>query len=158
MQSSTITNGHNRSETEYTVVDQNGISGLPVAASPQSSSFPQTTLNGSAAPTVIPPEHPFRTLVLCFDGTGDQFDSDNSNIVEFFSMLPKADRSKQMVYYQYVESGILLPKLSEMRRAGIGTYTSPEIATPFMSKISKVRHNGKVRLHPPILFRCSTKR
>jgi uncharacterized protein (DUF2235 family) len=49
---------------------------------------------------VIPPEHPFRTLVLCFDGTGDQFDADNSNIVRLFSMLPKADRTKQMVYYQ----------------------------------------------------------
>ncbi|KAJ7912904.1 hypothetical protein B0H13DRAFT_1613010 [Mycena leptocephala] len=70
---------------------------------------------------VIPPEHPFRTLVLCFDGTGDQFDSDNSNIVQFFSMLPKRDRTKQMVYYQ----------------AGIGTYTSPQIATPLMSKFSK---------------------
>jgi len=36
-------------------------------------------------------------------------------------MLPKDDRSKQMVYYQ----------------AGIGTYTSPQIANPLMSKISK---------------------
>ncbi len=26
--------------------------------------------------TVIPPSHGARTLVLCFDGTGDQFDSD----------------------------------------------------------------------------------
>ncbi|KAF9256077.1 hypothetical protein L218DRAFT_837569, partial [Marasmius fiardii PR-910] len=70
---------------------------------------------------IIPPEHPYRTLVLCFDGTGDQFDSDNSNIVEFFSLLKKDDRSKQMVYYQ----------------AGIGTYTTPQVATPFMAKLSK---------------------
>lgn len=150
MESSTITNGHNRSETEYTVVDHNGISGLPVVASPQGSSFTQPILSGSLAPSIIPPEHPFRTLVLCFDGTGDQFDSDNSNIVEFFSMLPKADRTKQMVYYQYVELGILLCKLFDTRRAGIGTYTSPQVATPFMSKISKVRHNVKLQLHPPI--------
>jgi uncharacterized protein (DUF2235 family) len=81
----------------------------------------QHAVNGSAPPAVIPPNHPFRTLVLCFDGTGDQFDSDNSNIVMLFSMLLKGDRSKQMVYYQ----------------AGIGTYTSPQIATPFWSKISK---------------------
>jgi hypothetical protein len=27
-------------------------------------------------PSVIPPTHDFRTLVLCFDGTGDQFDAD----------------------------------------------------------------------------------
>ncbi|KAJ7755772.1 hypothetical protein B0H14DRAFT_413606 [Mycena olivaceomarginata] len=94
--------------------------------SPQSSSFIQSPVgeNGPsvAAMPVIPPEHPFRTLVLCFDGTGDQFDSDNSNIVQLFSMLPKADRTKQMVYYQ----------------AGIGTYTTPEIATPLMSKFSKM--------------------
>ncbi|KAJ7133386.1 hypothetical protein C8R44DRAFT_870789 [Mycena epipterygia] len=87
-------------------------SGSPTA---RSSTLPST-------PPIIPDNHPFRTLVLCFDGTGDQFDSDNSNIVQFFSMLPKADRTKQMVYYQ----------------AGIGTYTTPEIATPFASKISKM--------------------
>ncbi|KAJ6500953.1 hypothetical protein C8R45DRAFT_820393 [Mycena sanguinolenta] len=80
------------------------------------------SLDGSTASTVIPPEHPFRTLVLCFDGTGDQFDNDNSNIVQLFSMLHKGDRSRQMVYYQ----------------AGIGTYTTPQIATPFWSTISKV--------------------
>lgn len=28
--------------------------------------------------TIVPPEHPARTLVLCFDGTGDQFDADVS--------------------------------------------------------------------------------
>ncbi|KAJ7785468.1 hypothetical protein B0H14DRAFT_3584296 [Mycena olivaceomarginata] len=120
MQSPT-SNGHDRSETENTVFDQNGISGLP--ASPQGSSFTQHPQNGLTQPqsAVIPPDHPFRTLVLCFDGTGDQFDNDNSNIVHLFSMLPKGDRTKQMVYYQ----------------AGIGTYTSPQIATPFWSKISK---------------------
>lgn len=37
-------------------------------------------------------------------------------------MLKKDDPDKQLVYYQ----------------AGIGTYTTPEIATPFMSSISKV--------------------
>ncbi|KAI0800507.1 hypothetical protein C8Q74DRAFT_418441 [Fomes fomentarius] len=57
---------------------------------------------------IIPPSHPARTLVLCFDGTGDQFDADNSNVVTFFSLLKKDDRNEQMVYYQ----------------PGIGTYTS----------------------------------
>lgn len=51
-------------------------------------------------PRTIPPQHMNRTLVLCFDGTGDQFDADNSNIVQLFSMLKKDDRNKQMVYYQ----------------------------------------------------------
>jgi hypothetical protein len=29
--------------------------------------------NGNHLPKVIPPKHPFRTLILCFDGTGDQY-------------------------------------------------------------------------------------
>ena len=72
---------------------------------------------------IIPPFHDrqHRTVVLCFDGTGDQFDSDNSNIVQFFSMLKKDDRTDQLVYYQ----------------AGIGTYTIPQIATPWMANLDK---------------------
>ena len=54
----------------------------------------------SSYPPVIPPKHPSRTLVLCFDGTGDQFDADNSNIVQLVSLLKKDDRSQQLVYYQ----------------------------------------------------------
>ncbi|KAF8066478.1 hypothetical protein FPV67DRAFT_1494951 [Lyophyllum atratum] len=73
-------------------------------------------------PSTLPTEEsPSRNLVLCFDGTGDQFDADNSNIVEFFTMLKKDDMEEQLVYYQ----------------AGIGTYFSPEIATPLAAKISK---------------------
>ncbi|GLB40817.1 putative uncharacterized alpha/beta hydrolase domain (DUF2235) [Lyophyllum shimeji] len=79
-------------------------------------SLPPASLTGS-----VPPEHLNRTLVLCFDGTGDQFDSDNSNIVQLFAMLKKDDRDQQLCYYQ----------------AGIGTYTTPKIATPMMAKISK---------------------
>ncbi|KAF8879291.1 hypothetical protein BD779DRAFT_1447023, partial [Infundibulicybe gibba] len=99
-----------------------------VSPTPEASTFSSKSAgkqNGSASndslPTFVPPNHPFRTLVLCFDGTGDQFDSDNSNIVELFTILKKDDRSKQMVYYQ----------------AGIGTYTTPEIATPLAAKFSK---------------------
>ncbi|TCD62865.1 hypothetical protein EIP91_006271 [Steccherinum ochraceum] len=69
----------------------------------------------------IPNDKPPRTLVLCFDGTGDQFDADNSNVIQFFTLLKKDDKHEQMVYYQ----------------AGIGTYTSPQIATPIMAKISR---------------------
>ncbi len=60
----------------------------------------ERTLDPDSFPPVIPPDHPARTLVLCFDGTGDQFDADNSNIVNFFSLLKKDDRTEQMVYYQ----------------------------------------------------------
>jgi hypothetical protein len=72
---------------------------------------------------IIPSKHTNRTIILCFDGTGDQFDEDvcifflcssskgispaylshyskNSNIVQFFSMLRKDNKSQQMVYYQ----------------------------------------------------------
>jgi uncharacterized protein (DUF2235 family) len=48
----------------------------------------------------------------------------NSNIVELFTMLKKDDRTQQMVYYQ----------------AGIGTYTSSSIVTPLGAKISKVSY------------------
>ncbi|KAL0959543.1 hypothetical protein HGRIS_011257 [Hohenbuehelia grisea] len=62
---------------------------------------------------------------VCFHNTQSplhyRFDADNSNIVQFFSMLKKGDRDTQMVYYQ----------------AGIGTYTSPSIATPIAARISK---------------------
>lgn len=51
----------------------------------------------------LPPKG--RTLVVCLDGTGDQFDHDNSNIVHFVATLKKDDPN-QVVYYQ----------------SGIGTY------------------------------------
>ncbi|KAJ6541648.1 hypothetical protein B0H19DRAFT_959195 [Mycena capillaripes] len=69
----------------------------------------------------IPPMNDHRTLVLCFDGTGDQFDDDNSNVINFFTMLKKDDKSQQLVYYQ----------------AGIGTYSIPEIAHPKLAKLHK---------------------
>src|SRR4051812_1642133 len=46
-----------------------------------------------------------RTIVICLDGTGDQFDSDNSNVVNFVACLKKDDPN-QLTYYQ----------------SGIGTY------------------------------------
>ncbi|KDQ62964.1 hypothetical protein JAAARDRAFT_202495 [Jaapia argillacea MUCL 33604] len=70
---------------------------------------------------IVPRKHKHRTLVLCFDGTGDSFDNDNSNIVQFFSMLKKHDPEQQMVYYQ----------------TGIGTYVGPCISNPIMQFIWK---------------------
>ncbi|KAJ2917307.1 hypothetical protein MD484_g3094, partial [Candolleomyces efflorescens] len=55
-------------------------------------------------PPVIPPTHQRRTLIVCFDGTGDQFDADNSNVVQFVSLLKKDDRNKQLVYYQILDT------------------------------------------------------
>lgn len=47
-----------------------------------------------------------RTLIICLDGTGDQFDNDNSNVVHFVSCLKKHEPDRQKTYYQ----------------SGIGTY------------------------------------
>ncbi|CAE6437760.1 unnamed protein product [Rhizoctonia solani] len=84
----------------------------PRAAVKSRTSFPQ----------VIPPESPrrSRTLVLCFDGTGDEYDQDNSNIVQFVHLLNKDNSDNQMVYYQ----------------AGIGTRCKHFI-TPIGVAISK---------------------
>ncbi|XP_006462907.1 hypothetical protein AGABI2DRAFT_119741 [Agaricus bisporus var. bisporus H97] len=74
-----------------------------------------------SVPRVIPPEHDRKTLVLCFDGTGDQFDADNSNVVRLVSLMKKNDKNKQMVYYQ----------------SGIGTYTPSRAATGLWSAFQK---------------------
>ncbi|KAG8908871.1 hypothetical protein FRC01_007236 [Tulasnella sp. 417] len=50
-----------------------------------------------------------RTLVLCFDGTGDSFDDDCTNVVRFVESLEKRRPDKQLYYYQ----------------PGIGTYLQP---------------------------------
>ncbi|TFK71280.1 hypothetical protein BDN72DRAFT_469478 [Pluteus cervinus] len=55
-----------------------------------------------------------RTLILCFDGTTNEYDSENTNVVKFFSMLKKDDFTKQLTYYQ----------------PGIGTWFKPGIVTP----------------------------
>ncbi|TFK61202.1 hypothetical protein BDN72DRAFT_828458 [Pluteus cervinus] len=115
---------HERTETEATIAPEPSptSSKVNVAAPDGPLLDPAAPVAPSLAGTLcVPPQHAARTLVLCFDGTGDQFDSDNSNIVQLFTMLKKDDRSQQMVYYQ----------------AGIGTYTSPQVATPLASKISK---------------------
>ncbi|KAH9854307.1 hypothetical protein C2E23DRAFT_883906 [Lenzites betulinus] len=90
------------------------------ADSPQISAHTSSSETGDG--DIVPPYHPARTLVLCFDGTGDQFNTDNSNVVKFFSMLKKDDRREQMVYYQ----------------SGIGTYTTPQVASPLQAKIDKL--------------------
>jgi uncharacterized protein (DUF2235 family) len=48
-----------------------------------------------------------RTLVLCFDGTSNEFDGTNTNVVKLFSFLEK-ENPKQHVYYQ-VSSSFTVP-------------------------------------------------
>ena len=41
-----------------------------------------------------------RTLVLCFDGTTDKFDTDVTNVVKLYSLLSKDKVEEQLCYYQ----------------------------------------------------------
>lgn len=59
-----------------------------------------------------------RTLVICLDGTGDKFDNDNSNVVQFMECLKKDD-STQITYYQ----------------SGIGTYDGGGMTKGFAAAI-----------------------
>ncbi|KAI0032570.1 hypothetical protein K488DRAFT_49576 [Vararia minispora EC-137] len=64
-----------------------------------------------------------RTIVLCFDGTSDQYSSANTNVVKLCSLLEK-DNERQVVYYQARHKPFCTPA------AGIGTYISPSVASP----------------------------
>ncbi|KAJ7912889.1 hypothetical protein B0H13DRAFT_2005834 [Mycena leptocephala] len=89
--------------------------------------------------TFVPPKNDHRCLILCFDGTGDQFDADNSNIVQLVSALKKDDRKQQMVYYQVNSLSCWARQFSAdrpLRQSGIGTYTSSKFASPIPTKIS----------------------
>ncbi|KAL0959660.1 hypothetical protein HGRIS_011362 [Hohenbuehelia grisea] len=121
--SSNGTNGHAQEATVASVLsDTETLAASPTTSKITAKLSPDALpMFNADSPSIIPPIHPYRTLVMCFDGTGDQFDADNSNIVQFFKLLKKDDRDQQMVYYQ----------------AGIGTYTSPSIATPMAAKLSK---------------------
>ncbi|KAL0961461.1 hypothetical protein HGRIS_006406 [Hohenbuehelia grisea] len=63
-----------------------------------------------------------RTLVLCFDGTSNEYDSDNTNVIKFFSLLKKDDFNEQLCYYQ----------------AGIGTFFNPGVVSPIFEWCAKI--------------------
>lgn len=63
--SNTLTSRH-----KPTDVSEDGAYGFPKTYSPQASVSAES---GYVFDDVIPPNHSQRTLVLCFDGTGDQF-------------------------------------------------------------------------------------
>jgi hypothetical protein len=70
-------------------------------------------------------DHP-RTIVICLDGTGDQFDGDNSNIVNFVSCLKKHSPEEQVTYYQ----------------SGIGTYDSGGLRNGFRASMDMAVGSG----------------
>lgn len=72
-----------------------------------------------SVPTII--EDPPRTLVLCFDGTSNEYDNTNSNVVKFFGLLNK-DPSRQLCYYD----------------PGIGTWFRPGVVSPVFEWCAKI--------------------
>ncbi|KAF8797700.1 hypothetical protein BYT27DRAFT_6927925 [Phlegmacium glaucopus] len=61
-----------------------------------------------------------RTIVCCFDGTGNKFGEENSNVVRFFKALDRDQQDRQVVYYQ----------------PGIGTYNKRQFITKTASWIA----------------------
>jgi len=88
---------------------------------------------GTRRHIVGPSDHTSRIFVLCFDGTGDQFDADvrtshhlpvgispftershqNTNVVQFCAALKKDDGDRQMAYYQVCSCDLDLRRLSQ---------------------------------------------
>lgn len=71
-----------------------------------------------------------RTLIICLDGTGDQFDGDNSNVVHFVSCLKKHSPDEQVTYYQ----------------SGIGTYDKGGLKNGFRAGLDMAVGSGLGRL------------
>ncbi|KAG6816825.1 hypothetical protein H0H87_002668 [Tephrocybe sp. NHM501043] len=65
---------------------------------------------------------PGRTLIVCFDGTSNEYDGDNTNIVKLVALLKKDDFNQQLVYYQ----------------PGIGTWFNPGVVSPFFRWGAKI--------------------
>ncbi|KAJ3502100.1 hypothetical protein NLJ89_g9037 [Agrocybe chaxingu] len=75
---------------------------------------------GDSSASCCPPTRA-RTLVLCFDGTSNEYDADNTNVVKLFALLRK-DSDEQLVYYQ----------------AGIGTWFEPGVVSPLFEWGAKI--------------------
>ena len=74
------------------IVIQNDYPEFPNVSSVQGSSEPGVVVgddNKYHLDEIIPPKHNNRTIVLCFDGTGDQFDEDVCNHFLFFYHLKR---------------------------------------------------------------------
>ncbi|KAI0333677.1 hypothetical protein GY45DRAFT_1244065 [Cubamyces sp. BRFM 1775] len=89
----------------------------PSAASPSPPDIPEA----KSSSTVDVPKP--RTLILCFDGTAEQYDGDNTNVVKFYSLLKKDDdNDEQLCYYQ----------------PGVGTYFNPGVVSPLFQWAAKI--------------------
>ncbi|KAI8971176.1 hypothetical protein BD414DRAFT_501210 [Trametes punicea] len=64
-----------------------------------------------------------RTLILCFDGTAEQYSSNNTNVVKFYSLLKKDDdEAQQRCWYN----------------PGVGTYLNPGVVAPLFLWAAKM--------------------
>lgn len=63
-----------------------------------------------------------RTLVLCFDGTSNEYDEDNTNVVKLFALLKKDATDEQLCYYQ----------------SGVGTWFQPGVVSPLFNWGAKI--------------------
>ncbi|PPR05037.1 hypothetical protein CVT24_010183 [Panaeolus cyanescens] len=63
-----------------------------------------------------------RTLILCFDGTSNEYDPDNTNVIKLFALLKKDNFDEQLCYYQ----------------AGVGTWFEPGVVSPVFEWGAKV--------------------
>ncbi|KIJ41275.1 hypothetical protein M422DRAFT_172643 [Sphaerobolus stellatus SS14] len=117
--------GHSRTEINSTFSVNGSLASEAATlkvSSPNTSDCPSCQRKHSTGPPTIPLHDKTisngRSIVLCFDGTGDQ---SNSNVVQFLSMLKKDDPERQLVYYQ----------------AGIGTYNNAHFVTHFATEMSQ---------------------
>lgn len=67
---------------------------------------------------------PARNLILCLDGTGNQFKEDNSNIVKLFRVVDRSAATEGAVVQRAYYDG------------GVGTMPAPHLATPLAKKVS----------------------
>ncbi|KAF8630318.1 hypothetical protein AX15_002991 [Amanita polypyramis BW_CC] len=88
------------------------------------------TATATATPTSAPANAKGRTIILCFDGTGNKFGEENSNVVRFFRALVKNKRKDQLVYYQ----------------PGIGTYNKRAFITRTITALAS-KFDAAVALH-----------
>ncbi|KAH9964161.1 hypothetical protein BC827DRAFT_1128153 [Russula dissimulans] len=63
-----------------------------------------------------------RAIILCFDGTANEYDTTNTNVVKLYSLFRKDKVEEQVCYYQ----------------AGVGTYFSPGVVRPIFRWVAKI--------------------
>ncbi|ELU42251.1 hypothetical protein AG1IA_03720 [Rhizoctonia solani AG-1 IA] len=82
-----------------------------------------------------PKSTPKRSLVLCFDGTSNQFSNRNTNVVKIFELLKKDDPDRQMLWHGEVQCSSVLQSLNP----GLQVYNRSLMVTSSSSSLIEVR-------------------